>query len=252
MLDGLFPNMLSGFFFFILGLAIPLIRVKYRNSTQKGIFKLNQSIYNEQIDALIYTSNPGIGPSEELCNYVYAQEYIAVGTISEKLKKIYKNTINLEYHMTPETIQEVKDVDLCKNLILIGGPVDNCISESILQHNKVKPYFEFRDHTLYFKQNNQNWDSVSFQDNSEVFFEKDYSLIINIKNPKDSGKRIIMSCGCRSLGTLGGIEYLCNAKDPIPYEEYALIISCHGNKEYLSDNPKVIKKVDLNNTRWNK
>ena len=82
----------------------------------------------------------------------------------------------------------MKDSDLKKNLILVGGPKANIIVEKF---NKELPvYFDFH----------REWNIVS-QLSKNVYNEDDIGLIAKIKNPFAKNKEILIISGKRFKGT---------------------------------------------------
>ena len=83
--------------------------------------------------------------------------------------------------------------------------------------------------------------SPELSEGEQKYFEKDYGLIMNVKNPLDKNKRIISIIGCRSVGCYGATQYLCNnihtIKNKIKDDEYAIVISCDGEEENITSEP---------------
>lgn len=105
---------------------------------------------------------------------------------------------------------EVKDSDLKKNLILVGGPKANIIVEKF---NKELPvYFDFH----------REWNMVS-QLSKNVFNEDDVGLIAKIKNPFAKDKQVLIISGKRFRGTkaatLAIFKYLKEIEKGNKYDE---------------------------------
>ncbi|HDJ96664.1 MAG TPA: ArsR family transcriptional regulator, partial [Candidatus Aenigmarchaeota archaeon] len=97
---------------------------------------------------------------------------------------------------------QVKENDLKKNLILIGGPKANMIAEKI---NKQLPiYFDYSEDFL-------DWSIVSNL-SKKVYRDKRVGLIVRIKSPFKDGKEILVFAGKGFRGSraavLGFIRYI--------------------------------------------
>lgn len=82
------------------------------------------------------------------------------------------------------------------------------------------------------------------------YVEKDYALILNVRNPLCEGKRILAIIGCRSIGCYGGAVFLARRmagiKREIKDEEYAVVVECEGEEDNIIDQPKYISYYPLN------
>jgi DNA-binding Lrp family transcriptional regulator len=117
---------------------------------------------------------------------------------------------------------EIREEDLNNNLILIGGPVVNTVSEKI--NNKLPIYFD--------KEN--NWRIVSTISKKE-YHSDETGIIVKIKNPFNPKKSILLIAGKRYAGTRAVmIAFLRHFKE---------IFS--GNKYDKNILAKVVEGVDL-------
>ncbi|MEM2954685.1 MAG: S-layer protein [Candidatus Nanoarchaeia archaeon] len=87
-----------------------------------------------------------------------------------------------------------------KNMILIGGPVANIISQEINNNLKVKFAWE------------KTWQLIS---EKKKFIEENHALIAKIRNPWDKNKVIILLAGLKAEGTRGAILALTNHHEKI-------------------------------------
>jgi len=97
---------------------------------------------------------------------------------------------------------QVRDEDLKKNIILIGGPKTNMISDKI--NKKLPIYFDYSEEFL-------EWNIVSSLSKT-VYREKHIGIVVRIPSPFCEGKEIIVFSGKGFRGTraavLSFIKYL--------------------------------------------
>jgi len=92
---------------------------------------------------------------------------------------------------------EIKERDLKKNLILVGGPKANMIVERV--NKKLPIYFDFY----------REWNIVSpFSKN--IYTEDDIGIIAKIKNPFNPKNQVLVLAGKRFRGTRASILGLVN------------------------------------------
>ncbi|MEM7821324.1 MAG: helix-turn-helix domain-containing protein [Candidatus Aenigmatarchaeota archaeon] len=116
---------------------------------------------------------------------------------------------------------EIKEGDLKKNLILVGGPKANMIVEKV--NKKMPIYFDFY----------REWNIVS-PFSKTIYTEDDIGVIEKIENPFDPKKQVLVLAGKRFNGTRAAIIALTNYLEKI--EE--------GNKFSSSVIAKVVRGID--------
>lgn len=90
---------------------------------------------------------------------------------------------------------QINENDLKKNLIIIGGPKTNIISEKI--NNKLPIYFNYSDEFL-------DWTIISTL-SKKIYKEKEIGVIERIKNPFAEDKEILFMSGKGFRGTLSAV-----------------------------------------------
>ncbi len=114
---------------------------------------------------------------------------------------------------------QVREVDLEKNLVIVGGPKANIVSAKINEHLPI--FFDYSEEL-------REWSIVSSL-SKKIYREKQVGLIARIDSPFKEGREILLFAGMGFRGTraavLGFIRHLDQIQD--------------GN----SFNPKVIAKV---------
>ncbi len=244
--------------------------------------KIKKQQKGEKKDLEFFTANPllngiqtSIGNAYQLS---YFLELLGCAKLTYFFKRKYKN-VNICYHPAPISFEpSFTTMDkLKKDTILIGGPNHNSISDfllnkcTIFQPNKAELRFEKiddRSHLIiagprsmkktYFqelwkkKKKKRSTESKWSKDFKRGIEKKDhsyddYALIINIKNPFNSNKRLIATMGCGSAGCFGGASYIAEQLarfwNPKAWmkawikKEYIMVISCNGDQEQLHGDP---------------
>jgi len=116
---------------------------------------------------------------------------------------------------------EVRENDLQNNLILIGGPVVNKVTEQI---NEKLPIKFFKDH---------GWNIKSFSGNT--YPEETNGIIVKTRSPFNKDKYIIVVAGRRHYGTRAAIMAFLKNFDEV----------CNGNVYNRKIFAKVVEGVDL-------
>lgn len=122
---------------------------------------------------------------------------------------------------------EVKEADLKRNLILIGGPGVNAITA------KVNPKLPIRFARIALKHNY----FTRFQSavSGKTYSEENYAIIVKIKNPWDKTKSILVIAGRRYFGTKAAVLAMTQHFDKV----------CAGNSYNPKVHARVIDGVDM-------
>ena len=115
---------------------------------------------------------------------------------------------------------ETNDADLHENLIVIGGPIVNRVTEKF---NKSLPVNFSADKNIYSKVSKTTYSS------------DETGLIVKIKNPFNSEKSVLVVAGKRFSGTRAAILAFLKGFSQI----------CAGNKFNSSTTAKVVEGLDL-------
>lgn len=232
------------------GYLLNVFRKHLRNRTIKKLlrFKLDSS---DKADIRFITANTGQYDGEEMVTLGYIFEYMSVGEIKAFFSKIFAPNPQMTTTMSLERFTDIKRKDIKQNLVLIGGPFHNSVTGALLNKMENCPFrYDLTDATLIFttpsgeevRYTPKMYDP-SAESGMRSYFENDYCLVMNVKNPLDSSKRIILISGCRSVGCYGGAVFLSSqltqAKKLVQSDEYALIIQCDGEREDLVSTPQL-------------
>lgn len=117
---------------------------------------------------------------------------------------------------------ETRDEDLKQNLIIIGGPVVNSVTEKI--NHKLPVWFD-RDN---------NWSIVSNVSNKK-YHSDETGVIVKMKNPFNKKKSILLVAGKRYAGTRTVMIALLKYFNEI----------IKGNKFDKSVNAKIVEGIDM-------
>ena len=181
---------------------------------RKKFYKSTRLVIDSPKDKLIincYIANSGRYDENEKVYLGYPFEYMASASINSYLSLVI-NKLDMSTFSSPLDIIETKDINKTGDLILLGGPFHNSLTRlffGLTKENTNIPFyfdtFEGEEATLFYK----NYDDVEYKKVKPIkdpignYYCEDYGLIINIRNPYDSSKRIISLMGCRSIGVLG-------------------------------------------------
>lgn len=233
----------------VAGYLLNVFRKRIRNGSFKKILRFNFP-ESEQPSIHFVTANTGHYDGEELVTLGYIFEYMSVGEIKSFFSKLYAPFPSMTTNMSPERFESVKLKDLKQNLVLIGGPFHNRVTGSLLTRMVNCPFRYDPDATLVYtppEGEEKRFTPLAYDPDGisgeKPYFESDYCLIMNIKNPWDSSKRVILISGCRSVGCYGGAVYLSSRLSELNKmdltDEYALVIQCDGEREDLVSPPQL-------------
>ncbi len=239
----------------IIGYLFGVIKNHLKKKSIKELLRFDQE-KDDAPDINCFTANPGIRDTEELVELGYVFEYMSIGEIKSEFTKILPSDSSINVYMSNLRFEKISPTLLKNNLVIIGGPFHNSITRDLFSKIQNLPFHFEDDASLVYTYEdgkidkftpnlydpNENKDKHSFYDN-------DYALILNVKNPYAQGKRIILIAGCRSVGCYGATvyltEHLYDIKKQIDSDEYALVITCNGEKENLVGKPKLCNYYPL-------
>lgn len=233
----------------VAGYLLNVFRKRIRNGSFKKILRFDFP-EPEQPSIHFVTANTGHYDGEEMVTLGYIFEYMSVGEIKACFSKLYSPYPSMTTNMSPEHFESVKLKDLKQNLVLIGGPFHNRITGALLARMVNCPFHYDSDATLVYTSpegKEDRFTPLAYDPDGvsgeKPYFESDYCLIMNIKNPWDSSKRVILISGCRSVGCYGGAVYLSSRLSELRKkdlaDEYALVIQCDGEREDLVSPPQL-------------
>ncbi len=205
---------------------------------------------DETPDINCFTANPGIRDTGELVELGYVFEYMAIGEIKSEFYEILPNGTNINVSMANLQFEKISPTLLKNNLLVIGGPFHNAVTRDLFSKIENLPFHFEEDASLVYTYENGVTDKYTpslYDPNNNKdknsFYDNDYALILNVKSPYAKGKRLILIAGCRSVGCYGAAiyltEHLYEIKKQIKSDEYALVITCNGEKENLIGKPKL-------------
>jgi len=183
---------------------------------------LKPFIENNTLNCIIVVGSPlPHGPfsasSRDLHYVGFLMSYL--GKFFDKTK--YEDFIRLDIDVNKEGL-------LRENLILIGGPVANYITYRINISLKIRFLQEY------------NWDIYS--DFTNKRYSDEFSgLVVNIKNPFDTEKRIILLAGKRAIGTKIAIKYFISNELDLSRDFYIVI---NGIDEDSDGRPEKIIELE--------
>lgn len=232
------------------GYLVNVFRKKFRNGTFKKLLRFNFS-KSDAPSLHFITANTGQYDGNELVTLGYIFEYMSVGEIKSFFSKLYAPHPHMTTNMSTERFSDTKQKHIKQNLVLIGGPIHNSVTGALLKRMANCPFhYDLSDATLVYTSpsgETVRYTPKMFDPSAESgqtsYFENDYCLIMNVKNPLDPSKRIILISGCRSVGCYGGAVYLTTKLSEIKKlaqtDEYALVIQCDGEREDLVAPPQL-------------
>ena len=95
---------------------------------------------------------------------------------------------------------------LDRDLVLIGGPVNNAVTERVLALPDIP--FKFENHTIVHEISGQRWHAALRVIDGRSVVWTDYCLIARIPNPFNRDRGLLLIGGSRAYGTLGGARML--------------------------------------------
>lgn len=237
-------------YFLGLGTKLGLELIKNTRPTKK-LWKIKNNA-----DVYIVTANTPIETrvvSNEFAVTGYISEYMAADNITSFLERVYKK---IKFEIDMQCYFNYKNVT--KDVIVIGGPVNNPLTRKIF--DKVNLPFKFVDYDLVNIQNQKVYKSEINIDVAEQYIEKDYCLIVNMMNPldNDDDSRAIIIAGCRTLGCYAGAKFLTRDYKKISKSlsnmnideselqksnNYALVIETSGYSYSVIGTPKLVDVV---------
>ena len=184
---------------------------------------------------------------EEYALTGYVTEFIGASILSNKAEELFSSQ-KIKIFMSDYITMANATQD---DLILFGGPVNNPITAEIMKvYNEYLP-FGFQEYSLVSKDGLERFDSIPPSDN----VQKDFALVMNLPNPFDVSKRVIIVAGCRTMGCLGGAKFLALPKAPKLIKKlnkkynsknsYALIIEVNSYAFDILGVPNIIKAKEF-------
>ncbi len=131
--------------------------------------------------------------------------------------------LNYVPDLSVELDTEVRDSDLNNNLILIGGPVINKVSEKI---NNFLPIFFKKDY---------GWNLFS-KLSKKSYSDEETGVIVKIDNPFFKGKKVLLIAGKRYSGTRAAITAMLKHFDEVK----------KGNSHNPNVKARIVLGLDLN------
>ncbi|MEM7820769.1 MAG: helix-turn-helix domain-containing protein [Candidatus Aenigmatarchaeota archaeon] len=174
---------------------------------------LEPFIKNGRLDALIVIGNPEPHGPDKAKGHdgLYATDLaLFLGTF---LNFVPSSSIKLDTDM--------REVDMKRNLILIGGPGVNAVTAKV---NAKLPI-----HFVRVKYNHNYFTQLKSEVSGKTYSEESYAIICKTKNPWDKNKAILVIAGRRFFGTKAAVLAIMQHFDEV----------CKGN----SYNPKVHARV---------
>lgn len=236
---------------FLIGIVYAAWKRHHFRSGRRKLLRFSEKDDKELKDINCFTANSGFYDENELATLGYTFEYIAVGELRVAFKALFKH-IDISVKMSPNEYKDAHMRDLKSNLVLIGGPFHNCLTRELLFGGRFEfPFSYDEDANLYYMRGTEREEVYHprVADMQNKFFERDYALIINIRNPRFPSRRLIALIGCRSVGCYGGAYFLSHKlyelKKVIKDEEYALVVRCECDEEDIISDPEFVKYYPL-------
>ena len=205
-----FDNLLMELVIFFLGFSLTFIKSKHQKIIIRRSLKYS---FKDNSDIVFITANSGYYVNQELVTLGYIFEYLSVGAISDFLNKTYRK-ITITTIMSKMDFSNIEKKYLLKNIVLIGGPFHNQVTKEIMDNYKDIPFRFHESANLYFTDRNGTVNMYCPEEHcsdKSHYYEKDYALIVNIKNPWNKEKRCMLIIGCRSVGCYGAAVFLAKA-----------------------------------------
>ncbi len=235
---------------FLAGFLLSRLRTFLKKRRVQSVLKFD---VEEKLDLNCFTANTGQYDEEERVTLGYVFEYMAAGEMRASFKKLYKEA-EMKVKMSPEEYTSVQKRDVSQDLLLIGGPFHNSITRELVMNgrNGLPFYFDEDANLIYEGKEGRDVYCPELSGGANQYFENDYALILNIRNPLKKGKRILAFMGCRSIGCYGAAYYIAHClktlKRRVKGDEYAVVIRVEGDEEDIIDNPELVKYYPLSLT----
>lgn len=236
---------------FVIGILFNVFKRYGSRARRRKLTRLK--IGSEDDDIICFTANSGHYDESELVTLGYVFEYIAIGELRVSLKELFKG-VEVSARMSPEDFGAIKPRDLRSDLILIGGPFHNSVTRKIIFGNDAFPFhFEEDAGLVYEGEEGREVYTPEESESNRRFYEKDYALIVNVRNPyAPKKKRVIALMGCRSIGCLAAGVFLSTKLKKfhrtVKDDEYAIVVKCEGDEEDIIDEPEFVKYYELDFT----
>jgi len=234
---------------------IGLLTIKIKNDIFVSSYKKKLKLKNNALTLNCFTANPNSHDNNEYVNLGYVFEYMSVGEIRSTWSKYYKN-FAMNVQMSDLNYDNVRKKHLSSDLLLIGGPFHNQVTKELLFNTNSSLPFSFDDDAslVYTSEDGQQKKYTPIlSKGTNQYFESDYALIVNVRNPLNTEKRLIAIIGCRSVGCYGGAvflsKYMSKIKNKNLSDEYAIVIKCDGEEEDIVSDPELVDVVNLNFTQ---
>lgn len=158
-------------------------RVHFRYNLQK-LYGFRKGPISIVLSKLVDPTEPGIAVAEA--------ETVGVARVSLNIGYTY-NVFGLWPEVCKRDLEKYRD----HNVFVIGGPDRNLLCRELIGSRTEGTRFSKEGKTLYFQ--GESYTCKLRNDNTP---ERDYGIIIKMRNPFHDNRWIIICAGCRAFGTL--------------------------------------------------
>ena len=257
-------NVLASLIWAPLSFLIVFLWTKMRNSLFKRMMykntRLNLSDRTQGLEIDCFYANSNKVDKGEATALGYPFEYMAAATVQSYLNLLVRKNFRMDIYPSPVALKDAL-VEKSDDLLLLGGPFHNSFTRlffGLIKGQTNLPFYfdsiDGEDATLVLTDEVGGGTFTPKKDVTGKYYADDYGLIINVKNVYDNNKRRIAIMGCRSIGVLGAAMAFTELSKTIyektkEYDEYAVVVSCHGNQYNVSKTPEICKCIELSSIK---
>jgi hypothetical protein len=153
----------------------------------------------EPSEPLQLIMSTGLSDESEYTDMVFPTEALA----GAELESYLGDTL---HHPVEQRLADAVGEKIRCDLVLVGGPVKNAISERVLAEPGIPCRFE--DHAIVHEPSCERWDAEIKEHNGRLKVTTDYCVIIRAPNPYNRRRGVLLIGGSRAFGTLAGARLM--------------------------------------------
>lgn len=264
-------NLIASVIVFLTGVFYAFFRNRIYRVKRRNVTKFNYKTKDDKKVVSCYSAHSEFRDELEKVDFTFFFEDMAYSTISEYLLHIHKET-EFKFDLSPLTKKDINTIltsnDMKGDIVLLGGPNHNSLTNVIFglkeEYSNVPLHFgtdlNTKEEAALFVTDKEDKSvtrlyvpkkKVIKRKGEEVtVYNKDYGLILNVKNPFEPKSRILAFIGCRSAGVYAAASYFTNhskklKKNVKGIDEYAVIVECQCDDRNIHGDPIFKEAVAL-------
>lgn len=174
---------------------------------------------------IVITTAPEIS-AKEFSTLVFPAEAAAASEVQSYLTKTLASDCRINFSANFASSK------FDRNLVVIGGPLHNSVTSTLLEKIKTQSGFVFDGHRITLSDGSLYQATVKASDGEQDEILTDFGVVLHTRNPLLSDSYITLLLGSRTYGCLAAARALLHnetkqfAKMVSKFDEYGAVVSC--------------------------